>query len=170
MSFAKRIKKLFVMTMVMVMILSTTGFSAEAAPVEGTEQELYYITFNEKNEIVEEGIIPVNKNGKYSWSGSITLKNGYYTAFLKPGGKSFYATSGTKMKFTYKLNRNATIKYHFYRDSVDYTFYPTKWNTGTRTSSGTTISHTTDKDAYYFVGVVNASSDDITISNVSFVF
>lgn len=83
MSFAKRIKKLFVMTMVMVMILSTTGFSAEAAPVEGTEQELYYITFNEKNEIVEEGIIPVNKNGKYSWSGSITLKNGYYTAFLK---------------------------------------------------------------------------------------
>ena len=55
-------------------------------------------------------------------------------------------------------------------EAVAETMYPTTWKSGTKTSSGTSISYTTNKDAYYFVGVTNASSDDITISNVSFVF
>ena len=171
MSCAKRLRKMFAMMMVMVMMLSVMGVSANAASsVEDTAQELYYITYNEKNEVVEEGVIPVNENGKYSWKGSITLGNGWYTAFLKPGPKPFYATSGTEMTFSYKLDRSAKIEYYFYQGSTQDTLYPNTWKSGTKTSSGTSISKTTNKDGYYFVGVTNVSSDDITISNVSFVF
>lgn len=98
------------MVMVMALACTATAFAAEADKAEGTVHELYYTTYNEKGEIVEEGIIPLNENSKYTWK------------------------------------------------------------SGTKTSSGTSISYTTNKDAYYFVGVTNASSDDITISNVSFVF
>jgi len=171
MSCAKRVKKVFALVMAMVMTLSITGFSAEAASVEGTAHELYYTVYNEKNEIVEEGVIPlVNENGRYTWKSSITLGNGWYTSFRQPGPKAFYATSDTKMTFSYELDRSAKIKYSFYQDSTSDTAYPTSWKSGTKTSSGTSITETTDKDAYYYVGVTNVSSDDITISNVSFVF
>lgn len=110
------------------------------------------------------------ENSKYTWKGSLTLGNGWYTCFRQPGPKAFYATDDTELTFSYKLDRSAKIKYYFYQDTVAETMYPTTWKSGTKTSSGTSISYTTNKDAYYFVGVTNASSDDITISNVSFVF
>lgn len=90
--------------------------------------------------------------------------------FRQQGRKAFYATDDTELTFSYKLDRRAKIKYYFYQDTVAETMYPTTWKSGTKTSSGTSISYTTNKDAYYFVGVTNVSSDDITISNVSFVF
>lgn len=165
-------KRLVAMMMVMVMALSctATAFATEADEVEGTAHELYYTTYNEKGEIVEEGIIPLNENSKYTWKGSLTLGNGWYTSFRQPGPKAFYATDDTKLTFSYKLDRSAKIKYYFYQDDVAETMYPTTWKSGTKTSSGTSISYTTNKDAYYHVGVTNVSSDDITISNVSFVF
>lgn len=167
--YAKKFKKLFAIAMSMVMMLSIT-IPAEAASIEETTHELYYITYNENNEVVEVGTIPANGNGRYTWGGSITLGNGWYTAFLKPGPTSFYATDDTTMTFAYKLDRSAKIKYYFYQDSTPETTYPTTWKSGTKTSSGTSISYTTNMDGYYFVGITNASSDDITISNVSFVF
>ena len=170
MSCVKRMKRFFALVMAMAMTLSITGVSAEAASVEGTVHELYYTVYNEKNEIVEEGIIPLNENGRYTWKGSITLGNGWYTAFCQPGPSAFYATRNTSMTFSYKLNRRAKIKYNFYRDSTSDTTYPTTWRSGTKTSSGTSITKTANKNAYYFVGVTNVSSDYITISNVSFVF
>jgi hypothetical protein len=165
-------KRLVAMMMAMVMALActATAFAAEADKAEGTVHELYYTTYNEKGEIVEEGIIPLNENSKYTWKGSLTLGNGWYTCFRQPGPKAFYATDDTELTFSYKLDRSAKIKYYFYQDTVAETMYPTTWKSGTKTSSGTSISYTTNKDAYYFVGVTNASSDDITISNVSFVF
>ena len=163
-------KRLFAMILALVMTVSVMGGSAEAAMVEGSPHELYYITYNEKNEVVDEGIIPVNGNGRYTWSGSITLGNGWYTAFQKPGPKSFYATKDTEMTFSYTLDRKAKIKYSFYQDTTQDTNFPTTWKSGTKASRGTSITYTTNKTAYYFVGVTNASSDDITISNVSFVF
>lgn len=165
-------KRLVAMVMVMGMALActATAFAAEADKAEGTVHELYYTTYNEKGEIVEEGIIPLNENSKYTWKGSLTLGNGWYTCFRQPGPRAFYATDDTKLTFSYKLDRSAKIKYDFYQDTVPETMDSTIWKSGTKTSSGTSISYTTNKDAYYFVGVTNASSDDITISNVSFVF
>lgn len=165
-------KRVVAMVMVMGMALActATAFAAEADKAEGTVHELYYTTYNEKGEIVEEGIIPLNENSKYTWKGSLTLGNGWYTCFRQPGPRAFYATDDTKLTFSYKLDRSAKIKYDFYQDTVPETMDPTIWKSGTKTSSGTSISYTTNKDAYYFVGVTNASSDDITISNVSFVF
>ena len=166
---AVSLKKLFVIAMSMVMLFSVT-IPAQAASVQGNAQDLYYVVYNEKNEVVEEGYIPANENGRYTWSGSITLGNGWYTSFRKPGPQAFYATDDTVLTFSYKLDRSAKIKYAFYQDSVSETMYPTTWKSGTKTSSGTSISYTTNKTAYYFVGITNASSDDITISDVSFVF
>lgn len=62
-------KRLVAMMMVMVMALActATAFAAEADKAEGTVHELYYTTYNEKGEIVEEGIIPLNENSKYTW-------------------------------------------------------------------------------------------------------
>lgn len=165
-------KRLVAMMMVMVMALSctATAFTAEADTVEGTVHELYYTTYNEKGEIVEEGIIPLNENSRYTWTGSLTMGNGWYTSFRQLGPRSFYATDDTELTFSYTLDRRAKIEYYFYQDNVADTVSPTIWKSGTKTSSGTSISYTTDKTAYYFVGVTNVSSDDITISNVSFVF
>lgn len=171
MSHAKGVKKFVAFVMALAMIFSMTAFSVGAASAEGVAYELYYTTYNEKHEVVEEGIIPVvNENGRYSWKSSITLGNGWYTSFRQPGPKAFYATNNTSMTFSYELDRRAKIEYSFYQDSVAETIYPTTWKSGTKTSSGTSITYTTDKTAYYYVGVANASSDDITISNVSFVF
>lgn len=174
MSCTKRIKKFLAMIIAMVMMLSLMGFSSTAASNEvsneGTAHELYYITYNEKNEIVEEGIIPVNQNARYSWSGSITLQNGWWTAFRKSDNNAFYVTNGTNMRFSFKLNRSAKITYCYYQDSVPSTLYPTEWQKATILAGSSTVSRTANKTAYYFVGITNASSDSITISNVSFVF
>lgn len=174
MSCAKRMKKVFTLVMAVVMIFSMAIISAEAASTEGTAHELYYTIYDENNEIVEEGIIPlVNENGRYTWKGSISLRNGFYTAFRQPGEvkpSAFYATDNTMLTFSYELDKIAKIEYFFYQDSVPVCDYPTRWKTGTVTSKGTSITKTTDKTAYYYVGVCNASSDEITISNVSFVF
>mgnify|MGYP000809462346 CR=1 FL=1 len=72
-------KRLFAMILALVMTVSVMGVSAEAAMVEGSPHELYYITYNEKNEVVDEGIIPVNGNGRYTWSGSITVSYTHLT-------------------------------------------------------------------------------------------
>lgn len=52
------------MVMVMALACTATAFAAEADKAEGTVHELYYTTYNEKGEIVEEGIIPLNENSK----------------------------------------------------------------------------------------------------------
>ena len=104
-------KRLVAMMMVMVMALActATAFAAEADKAEGTVHELYYTTYNEKGEIVEEGIIPLNENSKYTWKGSLTLGNGWYTCFRQPGPKAFYATDDTELTFSYKLDRSVNI-------------------------------------------------------------
>ena len=151
-------KRLVAMVMVMALACTASAFAAEADKAEGTVHELYYTTYNEKGEIVEEGIIPLNEDSKYTWKDSITLGNGWCTCFRQQGRKAFYATDDTELTFSYKLDRRAKIKYYFYQDTVAETMYPTTWKSGTKTSSGTSISYTTNKDAYYFVGVTNVSS------------
>ena len=77
-------KRLVAMMMVMVMALSctATAFATEADEVEGTAHELYYTTYNEKGEIVEEGIIPLNENGKYTWTDSLPWGMGGIPVFV----------------------------------------------------------------------------------------
>ncbi|MGN6712127.1 hypothetical protein [Anaerocolumna jejuensis] len=167
----KRTKKLFtiIFSMIMVAVLSLPASAASAATNAKTH-EIYYTVYNEKGEIVEEGIIPAIGNARYTWSGSITLDNGWYTSFRQSGPKAFYVTKDTSMAFSYSLNRSATVEYDFYQDSTASTAYPTSWKTGTKKASSATLTYTADKTNYYFVGITNASSDSITISNVSFVF
>lgn len=142
-----------------------------AASIENSSREIYYVVYDENGAVVEDGIILANDNARYSWGSSITLQNGWYTAFLKPGPESFYVTNGTAMQFSYSLNRNATIAYKFYQDSSPTnTIYSTVWKSGTSTGKSGCIIKMADKTSYYYVGITNASSDPITISNVSFVF
>ena len=84
-------KRLVAMMMVMVMALSctATAFATEADEVEGTAHELYYTTYNEKGEIVEEGIIPLNENGKYTWTDSLTLGEWVVYLFSSAGSQGF---------------------------------------------------------------------------------
>ncbi|WP_024833759.1 hypothetical protein [Ruminiclostridium josui] len=165
-------KKLF--RIVLSMILATVmglSFSVSAASVatNASVHDIYYTVYNEKGEIVKEGLIPAI-GARYTWSGSITLDNGWYTAFMQPGPRGFYVTKDTSMSFSYTLNRNATIEYYFYQNSTSDTTHPNTWKSGTKKASSATITYTADKTNYYFVGITNASSDSITISNVSFVF
>lgn len=142
--------------------------SAASAATNASAHEIYYTVYNENGEIVEEGIIP--GNARYSWAGSITLDNGWYTSFRQKGPKAFYVTKGTSMNFSYTLDKSATIEYDFYQDTTPDTIYPTSWKSGTKKASSATLTYTADKTNYYYVGITNASSDTITISNVSFVF
>lgn len=170
MSRVKVIKRFLSFIPTFAIIVSMLTVSVRADSGEGVAQDLYYIVYNENDEIVEEGLIPANSNGRYSWNGSITLSNGWYTAFLKRDGSSFYTVEDTYMVFKYFLDKTATVKCRFYKDVVENTTYPTTWSTQNIYSSGSSVSKIADQDAYYFVGITNVSSDDITISNVSFVF
>ena len=165
-------KKLFtiILSMIMVTVMGLS-FSVSAASVatNASVHDIYYTVYNEKGEIVKEGIIPAI-GARYTWAGSITLDNGWYTAFMQSGPRAFYVTKDTSMSFSYTLNKIATIEYDFYQSSTSDTPYPNTWKTGTKKASSATITYTADKTNYYFVGVTNASSDSITISNVSFVF
>lgn len=166
-----RSRKVFtiILSMIMVMMFSFP-VSAASAATNACDHEIYYTVYNENGEIVEEGIIPAVGNARYSWSGSITLNNGWYTSFRQPGPNAFYITNGTSMAFSYTLDRSATIEYDFYQDNTPSTSYPTTWKNGTKNASSATLTYTADKTAYYYVGITNASSDPITISKVSFVF
>lgn len=95
--YAENFKKLFAVALSMVMLFSVT-IPAQAASVQGTAQDLYYVVYNEKNEVVEEGYIPANENGRYTWSGSITLGNGWYTSFRKPGFSAALMESDSSSK------------------------------------------------------------------------
>lgn len=167
-----RSKKLFtiVLSMIMVTVMGLSfSVSAVSAATNASVHDIYYTVYNEKGEIVKEGIIPAI-GARYSWGGSITLGNGWYTAFMQSGPKGFYVTKDTSMSFSYSLNRSATIEYDFYQNTTSDTTYPNTWKTGTKKASSATLTYTADKTNYYFVGITNASSDSITISNVSFVF
>lgn len=158
------------MVMVFLMAFPVSASALTEGVEKSVEHEIYYTVYNELGEIVEEGVIPLSSNARYSWAGSITLDNGWYTSFRKPGPDAFYVTKDTVMTFSYSLNRSATVEYYFYRDSTSSTIYPTRWKTGTKTASSATLTQTADQTNYYYVGITNASSDPITISSVSFVF
>lgn len=160
-----RSKKLFTILLSMIMVV-LFAFPVSAA-TNANAHDIYYTVYNENDEIVEEGIIP--GNARYSWAGSITLDNGWYTSFRQKG-RAFYVSKGTSMDFSYTLGRSATIEYDFYNDTSPETIYPTSWKNGTKKASSATLTFTADKTNYYYVGITNASSDTITISNVSFVF
>ena len=87
-----------------------------------------------------------------------------------PGPNAFYVTSNTAMKFSYSLNRSATIKYQFMKSSQRSTPYADVWKTGTITAQNGSVTKTADSTAYYYVGITNASSDAITITSVDFTF
>lgn len=165
-----RSRKLLAIILSMIMgMMFSFPVSAASAATNANAHEIYYTVYNENGEIVEEGIIPL-VGPQYTWSGSITLDNGWYTSFRQPGPKAFYITKGTPMTFSYTLNRNATIQYSFYQDTVPDSANSPTWKSGTKKASSATLTYTADKTNYYYVGVTNASSDPITISNVSFVF
>jgi len=169
----KKLNKIFtvIISIAMILVLNVPAFAATESDIKNLNSDpIQYTVYNEKGEIVEEGLIPKNNKGRYAWSDSITLNNGWSTSFKKSGSEAFYVTKDTYMKFSYSLNRNATIKYNFYSDSTPSTIYPTIWKTGTFTSSSANIVKIADKTNYYYVGVTNASSDPIKISNVSFTF
>lgn len=165
----KRMKKIIVtiLSLAMIMGLSVT---ANAAEFDQNYKEIYYTVYNEKGEVVDEGIIPRTTNERYHWSPNITLDNGWYTSFRMPGPNAFYATSNTAMKFSYSLNRSATIKYQFMKSSERSTPYADVWKTGSITAKSASVTKTADSTAYYYVGVTNISSDAITITSVDFTF
>lgn len=165
----KRMKKIIVtiLSLAMMMGLCVTVNAAES---DQNYNEIYYTVYNENGEVVDEGIIPRTTNARYHWSPNITLNNGWYTSFRMPGPNAFYITSNTAMKFSYSLNRSATIKYQFMKSSQRSTPYADVWKTGTITAENGSVTKTADSTAYYYVGITNASSDAITITSVNFTF
>lgn len=114
---------------------------------------LFYTVYNETGKIVKTGKI-ASKNAAYHWSPNITLKNGWYTSFTKPGPKSFKVSKGTSMKLSYKLNRSAKIKYHYSKGSTSTPVEAKSWKTGYKTAKESSVTKTADKTAYYFTGIL----------------
>lgn len=156
--------------MASVMLIMGLGMTVNVASLGNDYKEIYYTVYNEKNEVVEEGIIPRNTNSRYHWSPNITLSNGWYTSFRMSGTDAFYVTSNTTMKFSYTLNRSAKISYQFMKSSQKSSVSASTWKSGTITAKSSSVSKTADATAYYYVGVTNASSDPITITSVDFTF
>lgn len=162
----KKVRSIYavLLSVIMVLFLGVPVFAAQ-----GNAKEIFYTVYNEKGEVMEEGVIPVS-NARVNWSPDITLDNGWYTGFRQEGGRAFYAMNNTEMSFSYTLDRSAKIKYQFMKADVAETAYAEVWKTGTKTAKSGTINQTADKSAYYYVGITNVSSDPITIKSVSFTF
>ena len=128
-----------------------------------------YVVYNAEGEVVEEGTVPASGT-RYHWSPNITLDNGWYTSFFKPGREAFYVTNGTSMNFSYTLNRSAKIKWQYVKCTSPDVSTGSTWKSGTKTAKSGSIVKTADSTKWYYVGVTNASSDPITITSVDFTF
>ena len=120
--------------------------------------------YREDGTIRETGTIPNGEpRTRYSWTG-ITLYNSE-TAVLKPAGANgLYAYAGTRIEFSYTLNRLASHFYALTGNNVGYL------SSGTSTGSAGIISTITEKfDSYYGI-IVNYSSDPFTIIKANIVF
>ena len=83
--------------MLLVSLCHTTVFAAGEEAIiseKQTSHELLYVVYNAEGEVVEEGTVPASGT-RYHWSPNITLDNGWYTSFFKPGREAFYVTNGT---------------------------------------------------------------------------
>ncbi|WP_077609634.1 hypothetical protein [Clostridium sp. Marseille-P2415] len=157
----------FLLSIVMVVTLCIPASAAASSNITGG---IDYVVYNQNGEIVEEGTIPPS-NANYHWSG-ITLDNGWYTSFMpsNSSARGFYVTDGTKMKFSYTLNRSATMKYQFIKTNYNGTDDEYDWKSGTKTGKSATVYATADETKYYRVGITNASSDRVTLTSVNFTF
>lgn len=162
----KKVRSIYavLLSVMMVLFLGVPVFAAQ-----GNAKEIYYTVYNEKGEVMEEGVIPIS-NARYSWSPNIILDNGWYTSFRQDGTRAFYVTNNTEMSFSYTLDRSAKIKYQYMKSDVRETVSADVWKSGTKTAKSGTVKQTSDKSAYYYTGISNVSSDPITIQSVSFTF
>ena len=158
--------------MLLVSLCHTTVFAAGEEAIISEKQashELLYVVYNAEGEVVEEGTVPASGT-RYHWSPNITLDNGWYTSFFKPGREAFYVTNGTSMNFSYTLNRSAKIKWQYVKCTSPDVSTGSTWKSGTKTAKSGSIVKTADSTKWYYVGVTNASSDPITITSVDFTF
>lgn len=160
----KKLTRIF-MTMLLIAAMALPSFAVFAAEPEDNQIDMLdYIIYREDGTIRETGTIPNGEpKTRYSWTG-ITLYNSE-TAVLKPAGAAgLYAYAGTRIEFSYTLNRSASHFYALTGNNVGYL------SSNTVTSSAVIVSSIAETfDAYYGI-IVNYSSDPFTINRANIVF
>ncbi|MBU5308549.1 hypothetical protein KQI18_12260, partial [Clostridioides mangenotii] len=67
----KKLNKIFtvIISIAMILVLNVPAFAATESDIKNLNSDpIQYTVYNEKGEIVEEGLIPKNNKGRYAWS------------------------------------------------------------------------------------------------------